>query len=543
MPICCHPTRREVLGWAALVSASPLLTALADPERAYAAGGNAVPMNLELVTLTETTAVLTWYTGDPSRPDGLGRPSPVPSDTEVLLGTSPTRLRQVHHRKDHTPYHHAEIRGLEPGRRYYYLARSGGLVATPAPSFGGNVIGTSGVDVSSSGPFTLRTPQPPPGRFLFAIALCNDLHLGETVSGLSTSVGGIPATPGFRQEPGLPPYTQVMASGLARHTRAHGAHLLIAGGDLTTGGAPTDIADARRYLDRFGAYRDDYLVVRGNHDRPENDAASAQCSVVPHHGDYHDCFSDEFFPGTEPTWFESQFHGLRILGLDTYDKIGSGGDNGELSPAQFDFVTSTLRHDRDRPTLVIGHHPVTVEATATTVPPVTFDMKQSQARRLERLYASAPGVFLHHSGHTHRNKRTQATGAPGVVFQEVAAVKEYPGGYHLLRVFSGGYALNFYKLSSPLALEWSERSRQEYYGLYPYYTAGTLSDRNHVVARDLSGLSARGASHRPSGVPSAPEPGRNLATTGSDPALSAVGSVTLVAAAAARHWLRRKETR
>ena len=29
--------------------------------------------------------------------------------------------------------------------------------------------------------------------------------------------------------------------------------------------------------------------------------------------------------------------------------------------------------------------------------------------------------------------------------QEVGAVKEYPGGFTLLRIHSGGYALNFYK--------------------------------------------------------------------------------------------------
>src|SRR5204862_3678765 len=92
------------------------------------------------------------------------------------------------------------------------------------------------------------------------------------------------------------------------------------------------------------------------------------------------------------------------------------------------------------------------------------------------------------AGHTHRNKRTQSPNAPGVVFQEVAAVKEYPGGFHLLRVFSGGYALNFYKFRNPLAQEWSERSRQEYGGLSPFYVFGNVTDRNSVVERDFSDL-------------------------------------------------------
>ena len=83
------------------------------------------------------------------------------------------------------------------------------------------------------------------------------------------------------------------------------------------------------------------------------------------------------------------------------------------------------------------------------------------------------GVEPERAGHTHRNKRTQSTTANGVVFQEVAAVKEYPGGFHLLRVFNGGYALNFYKFKAPLAQEWSERSRPEYGGLSPFYVLGS----------------------------------------------------------------------
>src|SRR5205807_857717 len=129
----------------------------------------------------------------------------------------------------------------------------------------------------------------------------------------------------------------------------------------------------------------------GNHDR--------------HHTGTPDTFASTFFPG-RPTWFSTDAFGMRILGLDTYDKIGNGGDNGVLSDQQWAFVGEELAKDKDRPTLVMGHHPVTVEATMTTVTPVRFDMDPQQAMRLEQLYAGTPGVFLHQAGHTHRNKRT-----------------------------------------------------------------------------------------------------------------------------------------
>src|SRR4051794_39418720 len=77
MPGCCHLTRRQFLQWGALVAPTPLLSGLSDVERAYglpraADPGPAVPMNLELVPLTETPAIVTWFTGDPTRPDAVG---------------------------------------------------------------------------------------------------------------------------------------------------------------------------------------------------------------------------------------------------------------------------------------------------------------------------------------------------------------------------------------------------------------------------------------------------------------------------------------
>jgi 3',5'-cyclic-AMP phosphodiesterase len=535
MPCCCHLTRRQLLQWAGLVAATPLLSALDDTARAYgmtraAAAGPVAAINLELVTLTETTAILTWFTGDPSQPDSMGRLKPVPADTEVLLGPSPASLQQVHFDAAPTPYHYVELSGLEPGQPYFYVARSGGVPATASANAFGNGVGTSTLGVSPSGPFTFTTPLPPPGSFLFAIALCNDLHLGESIAGLITSQGGgIP--PGIQQVPGEPPYAEVMAAALAKEARERGADLLAAAGDITSEALPHDVDDAKAFLDAFGSYGSSYVVTRGNHDRPHTGDERAACSAVPGHDTYHDCFRDTFF-SQGPTWFSADANGLRVIGLDTYDKLGSGGDNGVLSEEQFSFLTHELDRNRDQPTLVLGHHPVTLEASLTTAEPLIFDMDPQQAARLESLYAGAPGVFLHHAGHTHRNKRTLSTTASNVVFQEVAAVKEYPGGFHLLRVFTGGYALNFYKFRDALAQEWSERSRQEYGGAAPFYVFGNVADRNSVVARDFSDLRAN------DGRGFVANPRETVATTGGDTKSEAVvAGAALAAAVAARAWL------
>ena len=89
--------------------------------------GAVTPANLELVTLAEDRAVFTWYTGYAGSDDGLGRMEPAPGEAELAWGVAPDRLDQLAAgRATDTPYHVVELTGLEPGRTYYYEARSGG---------------------------------------------------------------------------------------------------------------------------------------------------------------------------------------------------------------------------------------------------------------------------------------------------------------------------------------------------------------------------------------------------------------------------------
>jgi hypothetical protein len=413
----------------------------------------------------------------------------MPADTELLLGTTGSNLRTVFHDKTPSPYHYVEVTGLEPGRPYVFVARSGGKVAVPAASYRGSPFGTSGLGAHDAPPVAFVTPMPPPGKHLFTIALCNDLHLGETVAGLAKTEFGVGLPPGISQEPGKRPYPEIMAAALAREARERGADVLLAAGDVSSEAHPGDLHNAKHLLDGFGAYERDYFVARGNHDRAHDDSNAAPCSRVPGHPHRGDCYRDEFEPhGT--TWSAHQRFGLRILGIDTYDTMGNGAFRGEIGDEQFGFIRDELRRERDRPTVVFGHHPVVLDATTNAAPPAVYGLRFSDARRLTELYRYSPGVFLHHAGHTHRNKRALSPAAPGVVFQEVAAVKEYPGGFHLLRVHTGGYALNFYKFRDPAAQEWAERSRPEYMGAMPFYTFGNAADRNSVVSRDLSGLAS-----------------------------------------------------
>ena len=211
-----------------------------------------------------------------------------------------------------------------------------------------------------------------------------------------------------------------------------------------------------------------------------------QCRVGEWEG--NDCFHDQFFPGDQPTYFSRSLAGLRVLGTDTYDKAGRGSDPGALSTNQFEWFRSELAKHQNQPMMVFGHHPLIVKESPFPITP-SNTLDTTQTATVLGDYAKSPGLFLHHAGHTHRNKRTVSPLAPAVTLQEIAAVKEYPGGFSLLRLYTGGFALNFHKTRSALSREWSERSRQEISGAWPQFALGSsVADRNTVVKHDLSDL-------------------------------------------------------
>jgi Icc protein len=488
----CDFTRRDLLRWSAVAATTPLLAqaGLAQATTQASTGRDSItPANLELVTLTEDTAIITWYTGHTGTDDGLGRMQPAAADGEVRYGTNPNRLNHVAYGlSDDTPYHYVTLKHLTPGQTYYYQAFSRGKAVPPTQFtlIAGNAVGTSDHGLTTGGPYAFTTPQPPPGRYLFSIALCNDFHVGETQAGL---VGGQPQYIGIQQEPGLPPYPEVMLKALVEDANRLGADYLLAAGDISAEAVPVDLGTAGRLLNKFGRYREDVFVARGNHDRAHTGDPYAHCRAGQWQG--QDCFHDHFFPGKEPTYFSRELRGLRVIGLDTYDKPGSGGDAGALSGDQFAWFRHQLAKERDQPTIVFGHHPLVVQDSAFPIS-ASNSLDAAQSTTILQDYARTSGMFLHHAGHTHRNKRTVSPLAPRVIQQEIAAGKEYPGGFSLLRLYTGGYALNFHKTRSELARRWSERSRQEIMGYWPQFALGSsVADRNLVVRRDLSGLHHR----------------------------------------------------
>jgi len=531
----CRPlTRREFLRYSAMAASTPIAIRALAPF--YAGAANAVPMNLELVTLTESEAILTWFTGDPTMLDQYHRPTPVPADTVVYLDTqplppSPSPSTLVIDRNDQTPYHYVELTGLKPGQTYYYRCISNGLVAAPtAPlDFPHAPVGVQ-PPTYATGFFT--APLPPPGDFLFAMCWANDMHMGEMTSGLAYGNSSLPgggAPPGFASDPSHP-YTTFMAQAMVADAKARGAHLMILNGDLTSEAEPVNMAHAKQTLDVFGTYRRDYFVGRGNHDRAHSGTTWKACVPVAGNPDYNDCIVNYFFPDGH-TYYAFDKLGLHFVCLDTVDQTTG---SGAIPAGELEWLKADLAQHSHMPTLVFGHHPVTEQARVENVGQQPgFNLVTQDAVALEQALAGTSVVAVHNA-HTHRNFRTTSPLAPNITFLEVGAVKEYPGGFTMLRVFSGGYAANFYKLRPDDARAWSELSRGEYLGLYPYYTFGELGDRNFTMAADFSDVAAYLRAHPGGGPVTIEEPGGAQPNTAAGapsplPALAAAGGALAAA--------------
>lgn len=486
-------SRRQLLQYSALVAATFPAAALLDDGWSLAADaaatGLAVPMHLELVTVTDTSATITWFTGDPTRLDAFGRPRPVRAPGRVLIGSSPDpRTWRSVGAGERTAYHYVEVTGLKPGRTYYWRAESAGLPATPT--------------APGAAPAAFTTLIRPPGREIGRVAWLNDLHFGEQVAGLAYSDpslpgGGVPA--GFGVDPDHP-YWRFMGRGAVTEARRRGCTVLLANGDLSNESERSALRECRRTLDAFGTLgldpratddlirpgdRPRYFVTRGNHDRIRDLGA---------HRGLVDRFDEQFHRGFDPgTQHFSVAVGTararyRFVGLDSND----GEDTGVLRRSELEYLEAEL--GRGDVTIPLFHHPASATAALTTVPPVGGGLAADQAREFRRLLGRHDNVAGVYAGHTHRTDLSRNVETGTVPYFEGGAVKEYPGGYTVVRLFEGGYMVNFHKTSTPDARAWSERSRGEYYGLAPLYLLGALGDRNWTYEIDARRRTRAGAS-------------------------------------------------
>jgi len=440
--------------------------------RPFPAAAEVTISRAALVTITDTTAVLTWETDRPA-------------DTVVRCGTRSGRLDQVVSSDRPVRFHYAELRGLQPGTRYYYLCQSGSARAS----------------TSDLSPGRFTTLAPPPGRELFSFATMTDTHVGERqVARLVLSPGKV-VSQGVRWPDPNVPFWQLAVGSSIEEINDRPVAFTIIKGDITHGNDASEFPLAKRLLDRL---KRPYRIVRGNHDRL---GPLLRTFELPR------------------PYYSFDHEGVHFVVLDTEPLAVESA--GAALETQLAWLAGDLREHLQQWTFVFVHRPIPPRLSRgygplsdrifkaqrdlamklygpkaarllTAVSGRTPCVHVPHARRLTgmlRNHGRIAGVF---AGHLHRNylgRWPEQTG--NLPYVETAATKEYPCGYAVTRVFTGGYMQSFYTPRDPHCLEWSAMSADAYAGIGWPDKAGPLSDRNFVVCyRDLrgeqSGLAASG---------------------------------------------------
>jgi len=290
---------------------------------------------------------------------------------------------------------------------------------------------------------TLARPQ---GELLTTVATVNDLHFGETECGM---VEGTEIGPVLRVAPGEPPYPETMnAAAVAEITALAGGagpDAVVVKGDLTTNGTADEYA---AFLAHYSVFGDRLYQVRGNHDAKVGSdfaATSVQEVVLP---------------------------GVILAILDTTIPML---DSGRLSADQLGWLDE-VGAGADRPVLVFGHHHPWDPDSASR-PDHYFGINPADSEALVAVLSRHPRFAGYFAGHTHRNRVRHFARLRGLPVVEVSAVKDFPGSWAEYRVYEGGISQIHRRISSPSALNWSDRTRAMFSGAYPAYSFGSIDDR------------------------------------------------------------------
>lgn len=319
--------------------------------------------------------------------------------------------------------HYARIVDLEPATRY--------------------PLSIAGAGSSPLLPAEITTLTRPSGRLLATIATANDVHFGETECG---AIGGVEEIgPIFTSEPGAEPYPEIMNRGAIDAIERLDPDAVVVKGDLTDRGTEEEYAAFLRAYTRLG---DRMRHVRGNHDAMVTETIAA----------------------TGP--FAVELPGVTLAVIDT---VRPGTDRGRISTEQLAWL-GDVASSSVKPVLVFGHHhpwdPDSVARDETY-----FGVNPDDSEALCAVIAENDAIAGYFAGHTHRTRARRFPSARNVPIVEIACVKDYPGAWAEYRVYESGYVQLTRRIDSPAALEWSERTRAMFAGLYRDYALGALDDR------------------------------------------------------------------
>ena len=313
---------------------------------------------------------------------------------------------------------------------------------------GAEVVRAEGLEPGVShrvGDVAFATLARPPGERLATVATVNDVHFGEVECGRFI---GLDLGPVLSTEPGEMPYPEVMSSAAAAEIAALAPDAVVAKGDLTS------LGDPREYAAFEACYRpalgDRLVVTHGNHDVPLGGLAFA-CEAMQ----------------------EVAVAGAVLAIVDTAEEGCAGG---RLLADQLEWLDE-LGARATSPVLVFGHHPCWEDNADDWVGGVGAAINPADSGRLVEVVARRRAIAGYFAGHTHRNRVRRFPASGAVPFAEVACTKDFPGAWAEYRIFEGGVLQVVHRIAAPRALEWSERCRALFAGLYPRYALGAMEER------------------------------------------------------------------
>lgn len=280
-------------------------------------------------------------------------------------------------------------------------------------------------------------------------ATVNDVHFGETQCGvIEGSDAGLVFSVGENETP----YPEFMNAGAILEMQRIDPAAVLVKGDLTADGT---LDQYDRFLEFYGQFGEKLYHVRGNHEahhREDIKTESRICVKLP---------------------------GVTLAMIDT---VRPGSEGGTVYDEDLEWLDE-LASRVDTPLLVFGHHQIWNPATPYRSTNY-FGIQPDESEKLIDLVARRPAIRGYFSGHTHRNRVRRFPQAADVPWVEVACVKDFPGSWAEYRVCERGIAQIHHRISSPDALNWSEKTKVMYDGAYYEYALGDLSDRCFVVCED-----------------------------------------------------------
>ena len=252
--------------------------------------------------------------------------------------------------------------------------------------------------------------------------------------------------PWVRAAPGEPPYPVTMNEAAVAEIAALGPDVVVAKGDLTCVGSEEEY---RAFLDTYAPFGARLHHVRGNHDAMLDPTLALEGAP-----------------------YAVEVGGATLAVLDTVQPTRAGG---QITRDQLGWLDDTAAATSG-PVLVFGHHQIW-DIHAPARPADYFGVDPDSSEAFVAVVGRHENIVGYFAGHTHRNRIRRFPESRDVPFGEIGAVKEYMGVWAEYRLHAGGYTQVLHRLRAHDAMDWAERTRHLYGGIYPEYARGPLDHR------------------------------------------------------------------